>query len=248
MGAKLDRPGRRSAVSVCGNDGAAGGGAHGRQQLAGFFAPITARIQVMYEVICVRRMGLTVGLSAWWECWNARWWRPLLPSEQAFVQAWFGAEQGQWLVQRIRLGQRRMGDTRRALCCNGGWMSFPQAMYMAGDNAQPLRLEHPLVAGVFAHELLHELQRRKGLPVTRQALVLQCQWLLLRRDPYRYSNCRNAGALLRQFWRANVEQQGQMWQDCVQAHVAGHPLPSHALLGAAVQQGRLRHRHACGGH
>ena len=185
---------------------------------------------------------MVAGLSLLMERCIARWWRRLLPQEQAFVHAWFGAEQAQWLVEHVHLGQRRLGDTRRALCWNGGWMSFPKAMFAGSDPAHPLRLEHPLVAGVFAHELLHEVQRHQGLPVTRQALVLQCQWLLFRRDPYGYSSCRNAGALLRQFWLANVEQQGQMWQDCVQAQVAGQPLPSHALLVQAVQQGRLRRR------
>ena len=185
---------------------------------------------------------MAASLSVLMERCTQRWWRRLLPQEQAFVQAWFGPEQAQWLIARVHLGRRRIGDTRRALCCNGGWMSFPQAMYVHGDSAQALRLGHPVVAGVFAHELLHELQRCHGLPVTRQALILQCQWLLLRRDPYRYRSGCTARALLRQFWHANVEQQGQMWQDCVQAQLAGQPLPSHALLVQAVQQGRLRRR------
>lgn len=169
-------------------------------------------------------------------------WRGLLAQEQAFVEAFFGTEQGLWLTSHVRLGQRRFGDTRRALCLNGGWVSLPKAMFTDHRLEQPLRLNHPGVAGVFAHELLHVLQRRQGLPVTRQAFVLQCHWLLQRKDPYCYAYSASPKALLRQFWQANVEQQGQMWQDCVQAQVAGQPLTSHVLLALAVRQGQLQKR------
>ena len=174
--------------------------------------------------------------------WMPPLWRGLLAQEQAFVRAFFGAEQGQWLISRVRLGQRRIGDTRRALCLNGGWVSLPKAMFIDQRFEQAVRLNHPVVAGVFAHELLHVLQRRQGLPVTRQALVLQCQWLLQRKDPYCYVCTASPKALLRKFWQANVEQQGQMWQDWVQAQVAGQPLTSHDLLALAVRQGRLQRR------
>lgn len=168
------------------------------------------------------------------------WWRRLLPLERDFVRLHFGAEQGDWLAQHIRLGVRRLGDTRRALCLNGGWMSLPRACFVQGDGAQALRLSHPQVAGLLAHELLHQLQRRHGLPVTRQALVLHTRHLIGGVDPYCYSACRNPRALLRQFWHANVEQQAQMWQDHVQSAVAGQPEASLALVAQAVRAGRLR--------
>jgi len=180
--------------------------------------------------------------GALWQRISSRCWRRLLPQEQAFVRALFGDVIWAWLIDHVRLGQRRLGDTRRALSLNGGWVSFPATMFAADGMQQPLRLSNPLVAGVVAHELLHVLQRRQKQPVTRQALLLQCQWLLQNRDPYSYSNCRSAGVQLKQFWRANVKQQGQMWQDCVQAQVAGQPLASHALLPVAVRAGRLRQR------
>lgn len=169
-------------------------------------------------------------------------WRRLLPAEQDWVRQFFGEVQGAWLIARVRLGQRRLGDTRRALSMCGAWVSLPQAMYGHAALGQPLRLQHPVVAGVLAHELLHVLQRKQGMAVTRQAFVLQCRYLWWREDPYSYSGYRSAVALLRQFWLANVEQQGQMWQDCVQALVAGQPLASHVLLPLAVQRGRLRRR------
>ena len=169
-------------------------------------------------------------------------WRRLLPQEQAFVYAWFGEPLGQWLASRVRLSQRRVGDTQRALCLNGGWMSFPKSAYEGQSVRNALRLQHPRVAGIFAHELLHELQRRQGMPVTRQAFYLQCQWLLQGKNPYCYSCPSSHRELLKQFWHANVEQQGQMWQDCVEAVVAGRPLPSHVWLPVAVRAGRLRRR------
>lgn len=172
--------------------------------------------------------------------WSPHLWRRLLTPEHAFVCAWFGQEQGSWLAARVRLGQRRLGDTRRALCLNGGWMSLPASCFHGQSMRHALRLEQPSVAGLFAHELLHEVQRHQGIAVTRQALWLHCQWLLQGKDPYCYSCLRSPRAVLRQFWLANVEQQGQMWQDCVQAVVAGQALASHALLPLAVREGRLR--------
>lgn len=167
-------------------------------------------------------------------------WRRLLPAEQVFVRQHFGEEQGDWLAQQVRLGVRRVGDTRRALCLNGGWMSFPRACYGGESLRQPLRLGQPQVAGLFAHELLHQLQRRQGMPVTRQALALHARHLLGGCDPYLYSACSSPRALLRQFWHVQVEQQAQIWQDHVQALVAGQPHPAYALVVHAVQQGQLR--------
>ena len=167
-------------------------------------------------------------------------WRPLLAHEAMFARQYFGVEQGDWLVRHVRLGVRRVGDTRRALCLNGGWMSFPRVCFVRQQLAQGLLLQHPQVAGLFAHELLHQLQRRQGLPVTRQALWLQCRMVMGWGDPYEYRRCASATGQLRVFWRAQVEQQAQMWQDHVQAQVAGQPNPCFALLERAVQQGRLR--------
>ena len=172
-----------------------------------------------------------------------RWpplWRRLQPQELQFVSWHFGPEQADWLAHHIRLGVRRLGDCRRALSLNGGWVSLPRACYAGQALTGALRLSHPVVAGLFAHELLHALQRRQGLAVTRQSLGLQCRMLLGRLDPYAYDRCEQAPAMLRRFWRAQVEQQAQMWQDHVTALVAGQPLASHHVLAQAVRAGRLR--------
>lgn len=176
-------------------------------------------------------------LTAWWS-WLG--WRGLYPSERAFVQQWFGAQQAAWLVEHVRIGRRRWGDTRRALSLNGGWLSFPRVCFEASDARQPLRLQHPAVAGIVAHELLHALQRCKGLPVTRQAAWLQCKAWLKRQDPYAYQASNQSVRCLRTFWAANVEQQGQMLQDLVQAHTVGQPIAHGSAMLAAVRAGRLR--------
>lgn len=169
-------------------------------------------------------------------------WRRLLPQELHFVARHFGPEQADWLARHVRLGVRRLGDRRRALSLNGGWISLPRACYAGQALAGTLCLSQPGVAGLFAHELLHALQRRQGLAVTRPSLWLQCRMLLTQHDPYAYARCDRSSSLLRQFWGAQVEQQAQMWQDHVSALVAGRPLASHRGVALAVRAGRLRRR------
>lgn len=165
------------------------------------------------------------------------WRRPLLPPELAFVQQHFGAALDARLP-RLRLYLRRVGDTRRALSLNGGRISLPRLFFEAGDPRQPLRLAHPQIAGVFAHELLHEWQRGQGRPVTRQALWLQLRMLLGRYDPYAYERCSDPVAMHACFAAAQVEQQGQIWEDHVRGCVAGRPAAEFALIAAEVRSRR----------
>ena len=78
-------------------------------------------------------------------------------------------------------------------------------------------LSNPYVAGVFAHEALHEWQRQNGVPVTLSAAPLQIlKWLT--RDsynPYNYEKTDDPDKLLQSFLNGNVERQGQIWQDFV---------------------------------
>lgn len=103
------------------------------------------------------------------------------------------------------------------------------------DPRQPLRLEHPQVAAIFAHELLHQWQRLHGRAVTREALGLQLQAICLRRNPYHYPRAVTAEAMLACFLRSSVEQQGQMWEDYVQAAVQGEYLPCMELVASHVR-------------
>ena len=169
----------------------------------------------------------------------ARWFwsRTLLPSEQAFVRQHFGAALDAQLPV-LRLYLRRLGDTRRALSLNGGRISMPRACFAACDPHQPLRLTHPQIAGWFAHELLHQWQRAQGLAVTRQALWLQLRFVLGGRDPYAYARCGDAQAMRDCFAQAQVEQQGQIWEDHVRACVAGQPVAEFALVASLVRGAR----------
>lgn len=60
------------------------------------------------------------------------WSRPLDAQEQAFVRTHFGASLDA-LLPRLRLYQRRLGDTRRALSMNGGRIFMPRAFFTQSD-------------------------------------------------------------------------------------------------------------------
>ena len=148
------------------------------------------------------------------------WSRHFSEAERAFVRRFF-AHSLDALQPRLRLYVRRLGDTRRALSMNGGRIFMPRQCFVNGDPAQSLKLSHPYVAGVFAHELLHQWQRLQGVAVTRRAAWLQTKAVCLRQDPYAYESCDDAAQMLKRFTTAGVEQQGQMWQDYVSGCVAG---------------------------
>lgn len=162
------------------------------------------------------------------------WRRPLLPQERDFARQHFGPSLDA-LLPGVHLYLRRVGDTRRALSLNGGRISMPRVCFTQGDPRQPLLLAHPRIAGCFAHELLHEWQRARGVAVTRQALGLQLRHLLGGRSPYAYPRCGDAQATRDCFALAQVEQQGQIWEDHVRACVAGRPAEEFALIAAEVR-------------
>ena len=165
------------------------------------------------------------------------WSRPLLPLERAFVRRHFGATLDAQLPG-LRIYLRRVGDTRRALSFNGGRISMPRSCFVASDPRQPLRLVQPQIAGVFAHELLHQWQRVQGQAVTRQAFWLQLRHLCGGHNPYAYARCSDAQVMHDTFLRAQVEQQGQIWEDHVQACVAGAPAAEFARIAAHVRGDR----------
>lgn len=167
----------------------------------------------------------------------AFWCRPLLPPERDFVRAHFGAALDEQLPG-LRVYLRRVGDTRRALSLNGGRISMPRICFAAGDPRQPLRLAQPQIAGVFAHELLHQWQRVQGLAVTRQAFWLQLRHLCGGANPYAYARCSDAQAMHDVFLSAHVEQQGQIWEDHVRACAAGRPAAEFARIAAHVRGSR----------
>ncbi|WP_353235931.1 hypothetical protein [Diaphorobacter ruginosibacter] len=153
------------------------------------------------------------------------WSRPLTESEHDFVRRFFAHSMDE-LRPRLRIHVRRLGDRRRALSMNGGRISMPRTCFGLGDPGRPLRLSDPWVGGVFAHELLHQWQRLQGRKVTREAAWLQLKAVCLRRDPYAYEPCGDAARMLEQFLHAQVEQQGQMWQDYVAGCLCGQADPA----------------------
>ena len=99
--------------------------------------------------------------------------------------------------------------------------------------------------GTFAHELLHQWQRLQGRAVTREALGLHLRAACLRRNPYDYQVCADPQQMLQRFVEAGVEQQGQIWQDHVQALVQGRPLACMALIAKHVRRQPESRRARC---
>ncbi|GAB2712179.1 MULTISPECIES: hypothetical protein [Comamonas] len=147
------------------------------------------------------------------------WSRPLNAAEWALLARYFGQPQHPGWA-RMRLHLRRLGDTRRALSFNGGFVSMPASCFTGSDPRQCLRLDEPLMAGWLAHEAFHHWQRLQGRAVTWQALRLQWRFWRHGINPYAYTPGESPAALLAQFQHAQVEQQAQMWQDAVMADIA----------------------------
>ena len=72
--------------------------------------------------------------------------------------------------------------------------------------------------------------------MTSEALGLHLRAACLRRNPYHYQVCADPQQMLQCFLDANVEQQGQIWQDHVQALVQGQPLACMELVEEHVRQ------------
>ena len=152
------------------------------------------------------------------------WSRSLLPQEWALLDRYFGAPvHRDW--RRMRIYVRRLGDTRRALSFNGGFLSFPRHCFVASDPRQGLRLDQALIVGCLVHEAFHHWQRLQGRRVTREAVHLQWRYWRHGDNPYGYASCQHPAQLLQQFQQANVEQQAQMWQDAVMADRAWRAAP-----------------------
>lgn len=160
--------------------------------------------------------------------------RPLLSEEQAFLRRYFGDALGA-PMGGFRIALRRFGDTKRALSLNGGFMSFPRDYFLDRDPARPLNCRHPAIGSVFAHEVLHQLQRRNGCWVTVNATVLQLLYAMKLYDPYAYRPLADPVAMLALFRRANCERQGQMFQDYVRKAIAGEADDAYRLIADYVK-------------
>jgi hypothetical protein len=114
-------------------------------------------------------------------------------------------------------------------------MSFPSSYFIGGSGDNSLNLSNALVAGTLGHETLHQLQRINGISVTARALVLQLEYSLHISDPYQYPASSDPAAMLQTFLGGNVEQQGQMFQDYVEAAVNGVDPSAFQQIAAQVK-------------
>ena len=173
-------------------------------------------------------------------CRRALFWsRPLCAAEWALLAQYFG-EPADPRWRRMRVHLRRLGDTRRALSFNGGFLSFPRYCFEGDNPREALRLDQPMIIGWLMHEAFHHWQRLRGRAVTRDALRLQWRFWRHGDNPYHYALCECPNGLLAQFQRAQVEQQAQMWQDAVMAdrayREADESHPQFAALQCTAQQ------------
>lgn len=141
--------------------------------------------------------------------------RPLTAAERAFVRREFGASLD---PDSLRLAGGGQPTGRPAWQPVGGLIQVDDRYFEADDPGSPLReLAYPMLA----HEALHVWQRRHK----RCAVNVSFDGLWLGatrgRDAYCYDrSIATADAMLSQFLRANIEQQGQMFEDYVRSNIA----------------------------
>lgn len=98
-------------------------------------------------------------------------------------------------------------------------------------------LEDPRAASILAHEAVHVWQRQHGRAVSRQGAVLQTLYTLRLHNPYLYDrSVTDPDGLLSLFLSANIEQQGQIFQDYVHAELTGRCSARFAAVAAYVRQ------------
>lgn len=140
--------------------------------------------------------------------------RALTSAERAFVAREFGASLD---PDMLRLAGGGQPTGRPAWQPLGALIQVDDAYFEDGDPEAPLRtLAYPMLA----HEALHVWQRQH-----KQCAVnvsLDGLWLGATRghDAYRYDRSITcADEMLRQFLAANIEQQGQMFEDYVRSSI-----------------------------
>jgi RHS repeat-associated protein len=160
--------------------------------------------------------------------------RPPTPEEEQFIQRFFG---NCISPKTLDIKMRRFGNTSRALSLGGGFMSFPKTDFVDGSADKRLKVDIPYNASIFGHELLHQLQRSAGVNVTGRGLGLQLQYSLHISDPYRYdASITDPDAMLKQFKEANVESQGQIFQDYLYRLLTGQDASAYAKIAELVRE------------
>ena len=159
--------------------------------------------------------------------------RRVTSGERAFLRQYFGEALA---IDRIWIGSS-LGT--RSWSPIGGRISLTRNMFCDRTPRAEVWLEQPAVAGVFAHEALHVWQRQRGRRVTWEGAGLQAAYALGVFDPYAY-DARDAdpATLLTRFVLGNIEQQGRMFQDYVEADLLGHDTARFQAVAAWVRHDR----------
>jgi hypothetical protein len=159
--------------------------------------------------------------------------RRVTDGERAFLRHYFGDALA---VERIWIGSS-LGV--RSWSPVGGRISLTRDLFRDRHPGAEVRLDRPAVAAVFAHEALHVWQRQRGRRVTWEGAGLQTAYALGLFDPYAYdARDADAATLLTRFVLGNIEQQGRMFQDYVEADRSGHDTARFAWVAAWVRHDR----------
>jgi hypothetical protein len=159
--------------------------------------------------------------------------RRVTDGERAFLRHYFGEALA---IDRIWIGSSLGARSWSPL---GGRISLTRDLFRERKPHAEVRLDLPAVAAVFAHEALHVWQRQRGRRVTWEGAWLQGGYALGLFDPYAY-DARGADAptLLMRFVLGDIEQQGRMFQDYVEADLLGHDTARFEQVAAWVRHDR----------
>jgi len=153
--------------------------------------------------------------------------RSLTSRECAFLAGYFGDS---LLLDRISLSVARGVRS---------WSPYGSHIRISHTLLGPTRevaLDQPRAASIFAHEALHVWQRQHGRAVSRQGAILQTLHTLKLHNPYAYDrSIVDPDRLLTLFSSANIEQQGQIFQDYVHAERTGQPVSRFLAVACFVR-------------
>lgn len=152
--------------------------------------------------------------------------RPLAPAEAAFLRHYFG---GSLDTSKIDIDG---GLGTRPYSLFGNTIRMPYGAFIDSICLNDLDLSNARIAALFAHEAMHVMQRQHGKWVTFSAAVPQARYTFGGANPYGYERSPNSRTMLETFLNGTVEQQGQIFQDYVYAHLTGGDVGPYADIAA----------------
>ncbi len=158
--------------------------------------------------------------------------RPPTDAEVAFISKYIGACLD---PKTLNIRVRRLGDTSRALSLGGGFTSFPSFYFVDGSGNNELRLDNTYIASIVGHEALHQMQRASGVNVTLAAAWPQVENTLHLASPYDYQNSSDPAELFQTFLGANVEAQGQIFENYLFALLNHRDVSAYKFVAAYIK-------------